>query len=172
MVAPAQNPSLVNWGILILLTSCHGSLANRVFGRKRPSSSLVKGESSFCSCLAMLPPRLPCSSESLFPHRAKKLAFRMGRPEVASKLGVVTGQYRRLLSPCIVRAQAQCLISRMGVISSEARVAAKRREVARRLERELREERSASSVDGHLPLVSLKKDQVGQGGDVAMDFRH
>ena len=91
---------------------------------------------------------------------------------MASKLGVVTGQYRRLLSPCIVRAQAQCLISRMGVISSEARVAAKRREVARRLERELREERSASSVDGNLPLASLKKDQVGQGGDVAMDFRH
>ena len=44
---------------------------------------------------------------------------------------------------CIVRAQAQCLISRIGVISPEARVAAQRREVAGRLERELREERQA-----------------------------
>ena len=59
------------------------------------------------------------------------------------KFGVVTGQYRRLLSACIVRAQAQCLISRIGVISPEARVAAQRREVAGQLERELREERQA-----------------------------
>ena len=66
-----------------------------------------------------------------------------GRPELESQLGVVTGQYRRLLSSCIVRAQAQCLISRIGVISPEARVAAQRREVAGRLERELREERQA-----------------------------
>ena len=59
------------------------------------------------------------------------------------QLGTITGQYRRLISSCIVRAQAQCLISRVGVISPEARVAARRREVAGRLERELREERRA-----------------------------
>ena len=44
---------------------------------------------------------------------------------------------------CIVRAQAQCLIFRVGVISPQAREAAKRREVSGRVERELREERTA-----------------------------
>ena len=43
---------------------------------------------------------------------------------------VIVSQYRRLLSSCIVRAQAQCLISRVGVISPQAREAAKRREVS------------------------------------------
>ena len=75
--------------------------------------------------------------------RVAHLCRSTGRPELESQLGVVTGQYRRLLSACIVRAQAQCLISRIGVISPEARVAAQRREVAGRLERELREERQA-----------------------------
>ena len=38
-------------------------------------------------------------------------------------------QYRTLLSTCIVRAPAQCLISRLGVISPQAREAARWREV-------------------------------------------
>ena len=49
-----------------------------------------------------------------------------GRPEMDSQLGVITGQYRRLLSSCIVRAQTQRLISRIGVISPEARLAAQK----------------------------------------------
>ena len=75
--------------------------------------------------------------------RVAHLCRSTGRPELESQLGVITGQYRRLLSSCIVRAQAQCLISRIGVISPEARVAAQRREVAGRLEQEMREERQA-----------------------------
>ena len=75
--------------------------------------------------------------------RVAHLCRSTGRPELESQLGVITGQYRRLLSSCIVRAQAQCLISRIGVISPEARVAAQRREVAGRLERQLQEERQA-----------------------------
>ena len=75
--------------------------------------------------------------------RVAHLCRSTGRPELEGQLGTITGQYRRLLSSCIVRAQAQCLMSRVGVISPEARVAAKRREVAGRMERELREERRA-----------------------------
>ena len=40
-----------------------------------------------------------------------------GRPELEGQLSVIVSQYRRLLSTCIVRFQAQCLISRIGVIS-------------------------------------------------------
>ena len=66
-----------------------------------------------------------------------------GRIELEGQLSVTVSQYRRLLSSCIVRAQAQCLISRVGVISPQAREAAKQREVSGRVERELREERTA-----------------------------
>ena len=66
-----------------------------------------------------------------------------GRPEFEGQLSVITSQYRRLLSSCIVRAQAQCLISRVGVIAPQAREAAQRREVAGRMERAMREERRA-----------------------------
>ena len=59
------------------------------------------------------------------------------------QLSVTVSQYRRLLWSCIVRAQAQRLISRVGVISPQAREAAKRKEVSERVERELREERRA-----------------------------
>ena len=55
------------------------------------------------------------------------------------QLSVTVSQYRRLLWSCIVRAQAQRLISRVGVISPQAREAAKRKEVSERVERELRE---------------------------------
>ena len=66
-----------------------------------------------------------------------------GRPEMEGQLSVIVSQYRRLLSSCMVRAQAQCLLSRVGVISPQAREAGRRREVAGRVERELREEQRA-----------------------------
>ena len=66
-----------------------------------------------------------------------------GRPELEGQLSVIVSQYRRLLSTCIVRAQAQCLLSRLRVISPAARDAALRREMATRRERELREEKRA-----------------------------
>ena len=75
--------------------------------------------------------------------RVEHLCRSTGRPELEGQLSVIVSQYRRLLSSCIVRAQAQCLLSRVGVISPQAREAGKRREVAGRVERELREERRA-----------------------------
>ena len=55
-------------------------------------------------------------------------------------MGTVVGQYRRLVSTCVIRAQAQCLVSRVGIISPAARDAARRREVAGRLGRQHRQE--------------------------------
>ena len=78
-------------------------------------------------------------SESKVEHLCRST----GRPELEGQLSVIVSQYRRLLSTCIVRAQAQCLISRVGVITPQAREAAQRREVAGRLERQLREDRRA-----------------------------
>ena len=75
--------------------------------------------------------------------KVEHLCRSTGRPEMEGQLSVITSQYRRLLSTTMVRAQAQCLISRVGVISPQAREAARRRDVAGRMERELREDRRA-----------------------------
>ena len=75
--------------------------------------------------------------------RVEHLCRSTGRPELEGQLSVIVSQYRRLLSSCMVRAQAQCLLSRVGVISPQAREAGRRREVAGRVERELREEQRA-----------------------------
>ena len=82
-----------------------------------------------------------------------------GRPEMEGQLSVITSQYRRLLSTTVVRAQAQCLISGVGLISPEA---AKRLDVAGRMESELKEDRRAHSES------QTTRDQVGQGRTVAI----
>ena len=85
------------------------------------------------------PTSQPCAAVTLRNTHAltKHLSRSTGRPELEGQLSVIVSQYRRLLSTCIVRAQAQCLISRVAVISRQAREAARRREVAGRLERQL-----------------------------------
>ena len=66
-----------------------------------------------------------------------------GRQETERLLGMVVGQYRRLLSTTAVRAQALCLLARVGLITPAAREAAGRREVAMRQVEEMRRERRA-----------------------------
>ena len=75
-------------------------------------------------------------------NKVEHLCRSIWRPELKGHLSVIVSQYRRSLSTCIVRAQAQCLISRLGVISPRAREAAQKRKVAGRLERQLKEDRS------------------------------
>ena len=60
-----------------------------------------------------------------------------------NRLGALVSQYRRLVSNCVARGQAQCLISRVSGLSGAARGAAQRRLLARRLEKRLRQEREA-----------------------------
>ena len=66
-----------------------------------------------------------------------------GRQESENELGVIVGQYRRLISTVAVRAQARCALARVGLISPAARNAAKRRQWSQKLARDMREERSA-----------------------------
>ena len=57
--------------------------------------------------------------------------------------GTIVGQYRRLISTCAVRAQAMCLLARVGLITPAARDAARRRQVAMRMEAQIKKERKA-----------------------------
>ena len=66
-----------------------------------------------------------------------------GRQESEHLLGTIVGQYRRLVSTCAVRAQAMRTLARVGLITPAAREAAGRRQVAMRMEAQMREERKA-----------------------------
>ena len=82
-----------------------------------------------------------------------------GRSELESQLSVVVSQCRRLLSTTIVKAQAQCLLSRIGVITPQAGDAARRREVAGRMERQMREERRANWMASLAGLGSARREK-------------
>ena len=75
--------------------------------------------------------------------RVAHLTRATGRQESEHQLGLIVGQYRRLLSLTAVRAQAMCLLARVGLITPAAREAAARRAVAMRMEEEMRRERRA-----------------------------
>ena len=64
--------------------------------------------------------------------RVAHLTRATGRQESEHLLGLIVGQYRRLLSITAVRAQAMCLLARVGLITPAAREAAARRAVTMR----------------------------------------
>ena len=75
--------------------------------------------------------------------RVAHLCRATGRQESERLLGTIVGQYHRLVSTTAVRAQASCTLARVGLISPAVRDAARRRQVAMRLEGDLRKERKA-----------------------------
>ena len=75
--------------------------------------------------------------------RVAHLTRATGRQESEHLLGLIVGQYRRLLSITAVRAQLMCLLDRVGLITPAAREAAARRAVAMRMEEEMRRDRRA-----------------------------
>ena len=115
----------------------HGRASGGQCAQTRRRPCLVAG--AWGDCSKDLHSLVQICAESKVDHLCRST----GRPELEGQLSVIVSQYRRLLSTCIVRAQAQCLLSRVGVISPQARQAAQRREVAGRMERQLREDRQA-----------------------------
>ena len=75
--------------------------------------------------------------------RVAQICRSTGRQESEHLLGTIVGQYRRLVSTCAVRAQAMCTLARVGLITPAAREAARRRQVAMRMEAQMKEERKA-----------------------------
>ena len=75
--------------------------------------------------------------------RAAYLTRSTGQQQSERMLGMIVGQYRRLISTTAVRAQAMCMLTRVGLITPAAREAAGRRELAMRREEEMRRERRA-----------------------------
>ena len=71
--------------------------------------------------------------------RVAHLCRSSGRQESELLLGMILGQYQRLILTCAVRAQALCTLARVSLITHAAR----RRQVAMRLEEQMKEERRA-----------------------------
>ena len=80
--------------------------------------------------------------------RVAHLCRATGRQESEYLLAEIVGRYRRLVSTCAVRASAMCTLARVGEITPAAKAAAGRRQVAMRLEREMREEARAQWMAG------------------------
>ena len=64
-----------------------------------------------------------------------------GREGTEAELGMLVGQIRRMLSTVNVRAQAQCLLTRMNSIGGGVSQAAKRRKWAAAEDEKMRKER-------------------------------
>ena len=75
--------------------------------------------------------------------RVTNRSLREGRVGSGQELATVTGQIRRVLSTAIVRANAGCLLSRMGRVGEGADMAGKRRQAAAAEEERMRREREA-----------------------------
>ena len=70
--------------------------------------------------------------------------LREGRENSGQELAEVTGQLRRTLSCSILKANAGCLLSRVGLVGDGAESAGKRRRWAQVAEEKLRREREAN----------------------------
>ena len=75
--------------------------------------------------------------------RVLYLSRETGQPITDTWVGQVLGQHRRSLSVSFIRAQAACLVARMGHLGVGAREAAGRRKVAMEQERRLQKEEEA-----------------------------
>ena len=84
--------------------------------------------------------------QKLAESKVNAMGLRRGREGLEEEIGVVVGQIRRSLSTTSVRAQAQCLLSRMNCVGPGYTQAAKRRRWAVNEEERMRRERQAQWV--------------------------
>ena len=78
--------------------------------------------------------------------RVKAVGVQQGRETVKGEMGVIVGQVRRLLSVTAVRAQAECLLSRVRGVGGGTEAARRRRQHAGYQEVRWARERGALEV--------------------------
>ena len=78
--------------------------------------------------------------------RVKAMGLQQGRDTYKGEMGVLVGQVRRILSVTAVRAQAECLISRVRRAGGGAGLARKRGHGAEQQELRWQRERGAQEV--------------------------
>ena len=81
--------------------------------------------------------------QTLAQTRLETQGLATGRRGSAAELGILVSQIRRTISTTAVRAQAECLLTWLSNLGPGSRMAAKRREWARREEQQMLAERAA-----------------------------
>ena len=81
--------------------------------------------------------------QQMAENRAAAMGLRQGREATEAEIGKLVGQIRRSMSTTFVRAQAQCLLSRMNCVGKGYAEAMKRRNWASREEEKMKCERQA-----------------------------
>ena len=81
--------------------------------------------------------------QKLAESKANAMGLRRGREGAEEEIGIIVGQIRRSLSTTCVRAQAQCLLTRLNCVGPGFTEAAKRRRWAANEEERMRRERQA-----------------------------
>ena len=85
--------------------------------------------------------------QQLAESRVKTMELKRGNSGAAEEeIGIIVGQIRRAFSTTCVRAQAQCLISRMNKLGQGYALAARRRQWAAKEEENMRRERQAQWI--------------------------
>ena len=110
-----------------------GPLVSRL--QSYPLLGLVIGMWSDCS--ADIHELIQTLGEARAAHESRTTGEQVSEGQMSQ----IISQYRRLFSTTCVRAQALCLLARMGQLSPGAKDAAQRREIAVRLEENMRRER-------------------------------
>ena len=81
--------------------------------------------------------------QQLAENRASATGIRRGREASDAEIGILVGQIRRSLSTTFVKAQVQCLLSRMDCVGKGVAQAAKRRQWAAKKNERMSRERQA-----------------------------
>ena len=84
--------------------------------------------------------------QRLAESKVKSMGLRLGRETSDEEVGHAVGQIRRTLSTTFVRAQAQCLLSRMDHVGNGFALAAKRRQWAAKEDIKMRQEKQAQWI--------------------------
>ena len=86
-----------------------------------------------------------------------------GRPGNNQELGLITSQIRRRLSLVVVKAQVECLLSRLHQVGPGTKALAQRREWAIREDMNMRREREAQWLRKTEGVFSLRKGSIKTG---------
>ena len=84
--------------------------------------------------------------QTMAESKVNAMGLARGREGTDAELGIVVGQIRRMLSTAGIRAQAQCLLTRMANVGEGVGEAAKRRHWAAVEEEKMRRERMAQWI--------------------------
>ena len=84
--------------------------------------------------------------QTIAESKVTAMGLSRGRQGTEAEVGVVVGQVRRMISTASVRAQAQCLLTRMSSVGEGVGQAAKRRQWAAAEEERMRKERQVQWI--------------------------